>query len=124
MGELGEFAKHAGEFRALDVQILAISVDPIAKARWVHDHLHTPFPILSDAKQQVMKLYGTRSPEYRNLLGISVNTPTLVLIDQQGIIRWIHQASNFRLREPVEKVLAQARKLSHRPKPRNNPPSL
>lgn len=111
MGELGEFAKHAAEFKALDVQLLAISVDPADRAREVQSRFNDAVPILSDAKQQVMDLYGTRSPEYKNQLGIDINTPTLVLIDRQGIIRWIHQASNYRIRASVEDDLAEARKL-------------
>lgn len=111
MGELGELVKHTAEFQADDVQILAISVDPADKGRVVRDRLKASFPILSDAHRTVMALYGTRSPEYRNRLGIGVNTPTLVLIDREGIIRWIHQATNFRVRAAVAEDLAQAHKL-------------
>lgn len=112
MGELGELVKHYAEFKALDVQILAISVDPPDKGKWVEEKLNAPFPILSDSKREVMELYGTRSPEYHNREGGSINTPTLVLIDKTGAIRWIHQATNFRVREAVEEDLAQARKLN------------
>jgi hypothetical protein len=35
----------------------------------------------------------------------------LVLIDKTGTIRWIHQATNFRVREAIEGDLAEARKL-------------
>jgi peroxiredoxin len=111
MGELGEFVKHEAEFKALDVQVLAISVDPLERGRFVHEKLKADFPILSDSKREVMELYGTRSPEYHNHEGGSVNTPTLVLIDKTGAIRWIHQATNFRVREAIEEDLAQARKL-------------
>jgi peroxiredoxin len=111
MGELGELASHAAEFKALNVQILAISVDPPAKGKFVKERLKAQFPILSDSKREVMELYGTRSPEYHNHSGGSINTPTLVLIDKTGTIRWIHQATDFRVREAVEEDLAQARKL-------------
>jgi len=95
----------------LDVQILAISVDPPEKGKLVEEKLKAPFPILSDSKREVMELYGTRSPEYHNREGGSINSPTLVLIDKTGTIRWIHQATNYRVREAVEEDLAQARKL-------------
>ncbi len=111
MGELGEFVKHDADFKQLDVQILAISVDPPEKGRLVEQKLKAPFPILSDSKLEVMELYGTRSPEYHNREGGSINSPTLVLIDKTGTIRWIHQTTNYRLREAVEEDLAQARKL-------------
>jgi peroxiredoxin len=111
MGKLGEFARHDAEFKALDVQILAVSVDPPAEGKLVEKKLKVPFPILSDSKHEVMELYGTRSPEYHNQSGASINTPTLVLIDKTGRIRWIYQATNFRVRETIEEDLAQARKL-------------
>lgn len=111
MIELVQFVKHYAEFKKLNVQILAISVDRRAWGRWAKERLDAPFPILSDSRQVLMDLYGTRSPEYRNREGISINTPTLVLIDRKGTIRWIHQAENFRVRAPVEEDLAEARKL-------------
>ena len=111
MGELGEFVKHDTDFKQLDVRVLAISVDPPEKGKLVQQKLKAPFPILSDSKLEVMELYGTRSPEYHNREGGSINSPTLVLIDKTGTIRWIHQATNYRLREAVEEDLAQARKL-------------
>jgi|SRR5579863_7941853 len=111
MAELGEFVKHDAELKALNVQVLAISVDPIDEIQLVQRRLKAPFPILSDSKRKVMKLYGTRSPVYHNFEGGSINTPTLVLIDKTGVIRWIHQATNFRVRAPIQEDLAKARKL-------------
>src|SRR6516162_949195 len=111
MGELGEFVKHGADFKKLDAQIVAISVDPPDKGKWVEEKLKALFPILSDSQREVMELYGTRSPEYHNREGGIINTPTLVLIDKTGTIRWIHQATNFRVREVIEAALAQARQL-------------
>ena len=111
MAELGEFVKHAADFKALDVQILGVSVDPPEKAGVAAEKIKAPFPILSDSEQKVMELYGTRSPEYHNSSGVSINTPTLVLVDKTGTIRWIHQATNFRMRATAEEDLAEARKL-------------
>ena len=111
MGELGEFVKHESDFKRLDVEILAISVDPPEKGKRVEERLRARFPILSDSKREVMKLYGTLSPEYHNREGGSINTPTLVLIDKTGTIRWIHQATSYRVRATVEEDLAEAQKL-------------
>jgi peroxiredoxin len=110
MHELGEFVKHSDDLKALDVQVLGISVDPVDKGRVAEQKLHAPFPILSDSDRKVMELYGTRSPIYQGPFG-PINTPTLVLIDKTGTIRWIHQATDFRVRAPVDEVLAQARKI-------------
>jgi peroxiredoxin len=109
MGELGELAKHDGAFRALGVDIVALSVDPLPRARQVWHRFGEAFPVLSDAKFRAMQLYGTRSPEYKNQLGIHVNTPTLILVDARGVIRWIHQAQNFRIRSTWRNDLAHCR---------------
>jgi peroxiredoxin len=78
---------------------------------WVKEKLNAPFPILSDSSRKVMAIYGTRSPEYHNQQGGSINTPTLILIDKTGTIRLIHQATNYRERASVEEELVHARKL-------------
>jgi peroxiredoxin len=103
--------KHEDELKAMDVQVLGVSVDPPDKARVTQQTLKTPFPILSDASEKVMDLYGTRSPVYHGRGGVPINTPTLVLIDRGGIIRWIHQAPDYKIRAPISEVLDEARKL-------------
>lgn len=67
--------------------------------------------MLSDSQDQVMDLYGTRSPVYKGKEGASINTPTLVLIDKNGTIRWLHQAADYRIRAPISEVLNEIRKL-------------
>jgi peroxiredoxin len=110
MTELGEFVKHEEELKALDVQVLGISTDPVDKAREVHTQLKALFPILSDEHLEAMESYGTRNPS-QEPDEHPIHVPTLVLIDRNGIIRWIHQAEDYRVRAPVARVLEQARKL-------------
>jgi peroxiredoxin len=111
MAELGEFVKHHQELRDLDVQVLAISVDPIEQVRETRAKLKVPFAMLSDSHDQVMDSYGTRSPVYKGKNGAAINTPTLVLIDRKGTIRWLHQAADYRIRAPISEVLNEIRKL-------------
>jgi len=111
MAELGEFVKHYPELEQLDVEVLAISVDPLDKVSETRAKLKVPFPMLSDSHDTVMDLYGIRSPVYKNRSGASINTPTLVLIDKEGIIRWLHQAADYRIRAPISEVLKEIRKL-------------
>ena len=111
MAELGEFVKHAKELKAMDVRILGVSADPPEKALVAQVVLRAPFPILSDSQHQVMTIYGTDSSIDKGLDGEPVNVPTLILIDKTGTIRWIHQASDIKVRLPFSEVLAPARKL-------------
>lgn len=97
--------------KALDVQVLAVSVDAPEKARETQQKLKAPFPFLSDSKQQAMETYGTRSLAYHGPGKSTINTPTLVLIDKAGTVRWIHQAADYKVRAPISEVLAEAKKL-------------
>jgi peroxiredoxin len=103
--------KRYQDFQALDVRIIAISVDPPDKAKFLQEKLHAPFSILSDSQDEAMDRYGTRSPQYKSRAGAVLNTPTLILMDKSHRIRWIHQATNYRVRENVEEDLAEAGKL-------------
>jgi peroxiredoxin len=91
--------------------VLAISVDPVGKLRETQSRLKAHFPFLSDSHDKVMDLYGTRSPVYKNRAGTAINTPTLVLIDKTGTIRWLHQAADYRVRAPISEVLSKIRQL-------------
>jgi peroxiredoxin len=96
--------------KALNVQVLGVSVDPPDKCRAVAQKLQAPFPILSDSQRVAMRIYGTENPDHAPGEG-SINIPTLVLIDRQGVIRWIHQAEDYRIRAPISQDLDEARKL-------------
>ena len=102
--------KNYDELIALDVQVLAVSVDSVEKARGTRDTLKISFTVLSDAGRKVMELYGTRNPQ-QDFGEDPINIPTLVLIDRAGKVRWIHQAEDYRIRAPISKVLDAARQL-------------
>lgn len=85
-------------------------MDPAEKAREAIAKLKVTFPILSDAKRAAMETYGTCNPDHEPAED-PINTPTGVLIDTSGTVRWIYQAKEHPGRVPVTKVLAAARKL-------------
>src|SRR5512146_773827 len=112
MMELGEFTKHYKEFQAASTEILAISTDPLEEARWIKNGVGTPFPILSDAKRVVMNLYGTKFlTTYQSPDGGPYNHATLILMDKNGIIRWIYRNVDYRVRASVADDLEQIKKL-------------
>lgn len=71
------------KFSATDTQILGISVDsPYANKRFAED-LGVTFPLLSDFKREISKLYGILDEERQTA------RRTTFVIDKQGIIRHI-----------------------------------
>jgi thioredoxin-dependent peroxiredoxin len=112
MMELGEFTKHYKEFRAADTEILAISTDAIEEARWTKEKTGTPFPVLSDAKRTTLERYGTRTvSSYQSPDGGPYNHATLILVDKNGVIRWIYRNVDYRVRASVADDLDHIREL-------------
>jgi len=110
--ELGEFTKHYNEFQAANTEIVAISTDPLEEARWIKRKVGTPFPVLSDAKRAVMDLYGTKFlTSYPSPDGGPYNHAALILVDKNGVVRWIYRNADYRIRASVADDLAHIREL-------------
>ena len=92
--------------------IVAVSTDPLDKARLDKDKIHLPFPVLSDHDRVAMNLYNTVSlSTYPAPDGGKYNHATLILIDAKGTIRWIYRNSDYRVRATVADDLAEIRKI-------------
>jgi peroxiredoxin len=92
--------------------ILAVSTDPMDKAKWDKDKIHLPFPVLSDHNRVAMNLYNTVSLSPYSPPGAGkYNHATLILIDATGTIRWIYRNPDYRVRKTVADDLAEIRKL-------------
>jgi len=111
MAELGEFAKHYDELKANEIRLIPVSVDSIERSRTTEQQLKLPFPLLSDSNREVLRLYGTLGHKPMDEAapdGKPVHTPTLVVIDRNGTVRWIRRAADFKVTAPVSDVVAQA----------------
>ncbi len=69
---------------------------------------------LSDSQRKVLDLYNIRHDGALTTHGFdSIAIPTNILVDRQGIVRWIWQSPNYRVRlseaEIVEAVRADAK---------------
>ena len=113
MAELGELSKRDAAFKALDVDVLGISIDSVDKARKTEVMFDVPFPLLSDSARQVMNAYGTQAPMPPGSSSVhgTFSYPTLVLIDKTGTVRWIDILSEASTTVPVSDSLAEAQKL-------------
>ncbi len=89
-------------FVELDTQILAISVEEPSIGQYVTELLDIAYPILSDPEHQVVDQYGVY-----NLLGDSVATPSVFVIDTEGVIRWTYVGQSSSDRPSNEMILEQ-----------------
>jgi peroxiredoxin len=89
-------------FVELDTEILAISVEEPSIGQYVTELLDIAFPILSDPEHEVVDQYGVY-----NLLGDSVATPSVFVIDTEGIIRWTYVGQSSGDRPSDQMILEQ-----------------
>ena len=98
------------EFAALNAEILAVSVEDMAIGQNVSELLGLQYPVLSDVDHKAVSLYGIY-----NLLGDSLATPSVFLIDAQGVIRWEYVGASTTDRPSNEMILEQLRAVAGSP---------
>ena len=121
--ELQSFNGLLPDLEKYDVNVVALSKDSVADAAIHKARDHLNFSLLSDPNLDVIKQFGV---EHHKALGQSQNTKTLVggipfglspfsfktmaiptslLVDEDGIIQWIDQTDDYRLRSNAERVM-------------------
>ena len=95
------------QFEEVSAEILAVSVEDAAIGRHVSELLEIQYPILSDVEHRVVDQYGVY-----NLLGDSLATPSVFLIDTEGTIRWAYVGQSSSDRPSNEMILEQLKGLS------------
>jgi len=93
------------EFKALNAQILGISIDSRHSHKAFAEHLGLEFPLLSDFDKQVCRAYGV-------LREGGFAERALFVIDRQGVIRYAHVNPIGQVpdNQPVLDVLRQLEK--------------
>ena len=78
----------------LDAQVIGLSVnDPFSNKGFANVN-YLPYPILSDYNRDVIKMYGLESTDYSGLQGYTVAKRSIIILDRQGIIRYMWVAEN------------------------------
>jgi peroxiredoxin len=95
------------KFQDLNAEILAISVEEPSIGQYVSELLDIAFPILSDPDHAVVDQYGVY-----NLLGDSVATPSVFVIDTEGVIQWTYVGRSASDRPSNDMILEQLRALT------------
>ena len=102
------------ELDDLGVAMVAISPDPVDAARGMKCKLGLSMTVLSDESLAVTDLYGLRyqkgmagDPKRKIFRPLAI--PTTLLVDSGGIVRWIDQAEDYRVRSDAPRVIAAVR---------------
>jgi hypothetical protein len=80
------------------VRIVGISVDPPSHSVAMVEKLELPFPLLSDARGELGKLYGVWNEDE------GVEVPSIIVVDKSGEIRHLYSGSDFADRPGDEEI--------------------
>lgn len=110
------------ELAKFGVTVVALSKDSVAHAAQHKIRDELTFTVLSDEKLTVIKQFGVehhKAIEFStmkfSILGVplalvpsfkKMAIPTTLLLDEQGVIQWIDQTDDYRIRGDAARVLA------------------
>lgn len=87
--------------------MLAISVQEPDIGQQVSELLDLQYPVLSDSGRLAVDAYGVY-----DLLGDSLATPSVFVIDTDGVVMWVYVGESSGDRPSNEMILEQLRALS------------
>ena len=109
------------ELAKYGIEIITLSKDNVAESTVHKQRDNLTFTMLSDPKLNTIRQYGVEHHKALNfktgtfmIYGIPIDIspsfktmaiPTTLLIDEQGIIQWIDQADDYRIRSNNDRVL-------------------
>lgn len=106
--QLGELQEHLSEFRGLGTEVWAVSsTDPVDKLTTYAQVRGVGFPLLADSGLAVTKRYGVVNEANRNMA-----YPTTLVIDRNGVVRFVRIDVDFTKRPPVTDLLAFLKNLA------------
>lgn len=98
--------RRLADFTALDAQILVIAPDPTPGLAKLTADLSLEFPVLFDAELEATMAYGLRNMDFPSL-----PHPAVVLVDKQGMVRYVRVDEDYRHRPPPDELLAAIKAL-------------
>lgn len=134
--ELKRFEQMRSKLEQYGIAIVALSKDSVEDAARHRRRDGLTFPLLSDPDLSVIRTYGVEhhkaleiSTGAFTMLGMqvalvpefkSMAIPTTVLVDERGVVRWIDQGDDYRLRSDIERVLGAIRNVFDPPAEQTN----
>ena len=110
MAELQGLGAALSEAERAGVEILAVSPDPNERSQKLADGLRLGYRFPSDRDLAVARRYGLVHPR-GGPSGEDVPRPATVVVDRDGVVRWVSISSNFQVRPDPTEVLRAVRGL-------------
>jgi peroxiredoxin len=113
VGELRQLDRHARDFAALGVKLVAVSSDRSDELYAFERKNAWAITLLVDPDLAVHRLYNVQQRNFTPKRGPfrDLAIPTTLLLDQDGRVLWLEQTSDFRVRPQADALLAKARVL-------------
>lgn len=87
-----------------------MSVDAPEESQKLAERFVVEMQFLSDSGGKVLDLYNVRHDGALTTHGFaSIAIPTNILVDRDGIVRWIWQSPNYRVRLTEEEIVQAVR---------------
>jgi peroxiredoxin len=114
MVELGQLEARHEDFEKRNTRVVVVSLDNVedsAKTQQKFPHL----TVVSDDTESLAKAAELIAPQHSPTGGDTL-APTTVLLDRDGVVRWVSRKDNYLERPPPDEVLAAVD--AHAPKGR------
>lgn len=92
-----------------DIEILAVSVDGPEEQQMMIDRVRdnydvqVDYTLLTDEGHRVIDRYGVLNPDDER----GIPHPTTIVVDRDGVMRWLVTETNYRMRPENETILEQ-----------------
>ena len=105
---LGELEQRATDFADHNIRVFAISIDRAEDAAWVGEQCPS-LTVIPDPESQLIDAFDVKHP-HSSPTGDDTAAPTTILIDQEGLVRWVHRPADLFTRYPTHELLESVSK--------------
>ncbi len=114
--ELAQLQRRASDFEEAGVEVLPVSADRPEESEKVRRKLGTEFRFLCDVEARAAERVGLLHLKGHPSEKRDIATPGVILVDADGIVRWVFKPRNYRMRADLNTVIEIARSLPESPK--------
>jgi peroxiredoxin len=107
--DLHEWEKMLDDLAARQTRLIAVSPDRLDELHEFKRKTGLRMTLLADPDNRVIRRYNLQNRNFTPRRGPfrELVIPTTILIDDHGIVRWLDQASDFRIRRPAAEIMAR-----------------